>query len=268
MSKFLESARVNPKTFDLRKVDPSSHPGMKSKEDSLLATAENLKALAESQYRLYAEGKQALLIVLQGIDAAGKDGTIRKVFSVLNPQGTRVRSFKQPTEEEREHDFLWRIHRDTPRHGEIGIFNRSHYEDVLVVRVEDLVPKKVWKSRYTEINQFERLLTRSGTRVLKFFLYISPDEQKERFQERLELPEKQWKFSKADVEKRKQWDDYLDAFQDALVNCSTKDAPWYVIPANRKWYRNWLVSEITKRTLQDMDPQLPEPEAGLEDIVL
>ncbi|WFB35200.1 polyphosphate kinase 2 family protein [Kiritimatiellota bacterium B12222] len=264
----IKTCRVDPKTFDLKKVDPQDHPGMKDKASAALATAANLEAIANWQYRLYAENKQALLIVLQGIDAAGKDGTIRKVFSVLNPQGTRVRSFKQPTEEEREHDFLWRIHRNTPRHGEVGIFNRSHYEDVLVVRVHDLVPKKVWKSRYTQINQFEKLLSSSGTKVLKFFLYISPEEQKERFQERLDNPEKQWKFSTGDIEQRKYWDDYVDAFQDVLVNCSTPTAPWYVIPANRKWYRNWIISEITKKAFEEMNPQIPPPEPGLDQIVL
>lgn len=256
-------SRVNPDTFDLRTFNPRATLGAGKRGETEVRTEENLQAISDLQYRLYAENKQALLVVLQGIDAAGKDGTIRKVFSVLNPQGTRVRSFKVPTEEERSHDFLWRIHKNAPRHGEVGIFNRSHYEDVLVVRVKKLVPEAVWRARYEQINQFETLLHSSGTRVLKFFLYIDADEQKARFQSRLDDPEKQWKFSKSDIEERKSWDDYIDAFQDALTHCSTEKAPWYVVPGNRKWVRNWVVSEITRRTLEDMDPRIPAPEKGL-----
>lgn len=254
--------------FDLKTFDPSISPGVKSKAEAVKLTAENLEAIALLQQQLYAEGTQALLVVLQGIDAAGKDGTIRKVFSVLNPQGTRVKGFKVPSEVERKHDFLWRIHQHCPQHGEIGIFNRSHYEDVLVVRVHDYVPKKVWSKRYSTINQFERMLTQNGTRILKFFLYIDEDEQLERFQARLDEPNKRWKFSLGDLEKRKYWNDYIDAFGDAINKCSTKDAPWVVVPANRKWYRNWLVSEITRRTLEEMNPQFPDEEEGLEGLKL
>ena len=259
---------VDPKTFDLRNFNPASKMGAGSRQETEARTEENLQAISDLQYRLYAENRQALLVVLQGIDAAGKDGTIRKVFSVLNPQGTRVRSFKVPTALERSHDFLWRIHQHVPGHGEVGIFNRSHYEDVLVVRVKKLVPEAVWRARYEQINQFESLLASAGTRVLKFFLYIDADEQKARFQARLQDPEKQWKFSKSDLEERKSWDAYLEAFQDALVHCSTKEAPWYVVPGNRKWVRNWVVSEITRRTLEEMNPQIPPPEAGISELVI
>lgn len=261
-------ARVDPEKFNLRAFNPRSKMGAGKRSDTEAQTEKNLEAISDLQYRLYAENKQALLVVLQGIDAAGKDGTIRKVYSVLNPQGTRVRSFKVPTERERAHDYLWRIHKNVPHHGEIGIFNRSHYEDVLVVRVKELVPESVWRARYEQINQFEALLHSSGTRVLKFFLYIDADEQKSRFQARLDDPEKQWKFSKADIEERKDWDKYIDAFQDALVNCSTDIAPWHVIPGNRKWVRNWVVSEITRRTLEDMNPQIPPPQKGISNIKL
>jgi len=258
-----ELSRVSPADFDLRKLNPRSTMGAGKRADTEARTEENLRKISDLQYRLYAENKQALLVVLQGIDAAGKDGAIRKVFSVLNPQGTRVRSFKVPTERERSHDFLWRIHKNVPRHGEVGIFNRSHYEDVLVVRVKNLAPEPVWRARYEQINQFESLLHASGTRVLKFFLYIDADEQKARFQSRLDDPEKQWKFSKADLEERKNWDAYIEAFQDALTHCSTETAPWHVVPGNRKWVRNWVVSEITRKTLEDMNPQIPPAEKGI-----
>lgn len=260
--------RVDPARFQLSAIEPELTTGSESKKWAKEATKDNLEAVADLQYRLYAESKQSLLIVLQGIDAAGKDGTIRKVYSVLNPQGCRVAGFKQPSALERSHDFLWRIHLATPRKGEIGIFNRSHYEDVLVVRVKNIVPREVWEPRYEQINQFESLLHSSGTHVLKFFLYISKEEQKERFQARLDDPTKNWKFSSSDLKERARWDDYLEAFQDALVNCSTPNAPWYVIPANNKWYRNWLVSSITRTVLEDMNPQIPAPEAGLKDIRL
>jgi PPK2 family polyphosphate:nucleotide phosphotransferase len=260
------ACRVNPKTFQLRKVKADAHPGMDDKKVAEKATEANLKEIAHLQYKLYAEDKQALLVVLQGIDAAGKDGTIRKVFSILNPQGCHVHSFKAPTKEELAHDYLWRIHSAAPRHGEVGIFNRSHYEDVLIARVRSLVPEKTWRARYAQINQFENLLASSGTRVLKFFLYISKEEQEQRFRERLQNPEKQWKFNPEDLAEREHWDAYLDAFQEALVKCSTPQAPWYVIPANRKWYRNWIISEVTRRALEEMNPQIPPPAPGLDAI--
>ncbi|MCA9026008.1 MAG: polyphosphate kinase 2 family protein [Planctomycetaceae bacterium] len=206
---------------------------------------------------LWSDGKQKLLIVLQATDAGGKDGTIRKVFKGVNPQGVKVVSFKAPSTLERSHDYLWRVHQAVPPTGMIGVFNRSHYEDVLVVRVENLVPEDEWRQRYQQINEFERLLTETGTRILKFYLHISKDEQRRRFQERLDDPEKHFKFSLDDLQKRKHWDDYRDAFEEALMRCSTEWAPWYVIPADQKWYRNLAISEIIVKTLEEMNPQFP-----------
>jgi len=214
----------------------------------------------ELQPKLYAEGKQKLLIVLQAMDAGGKDGTTRKVFRGVNPQGVRVTSFKKPTEEELAHDFLWRIHKAVPAKGMIGVFNRSHYEDVLVVRVDGLLPKAVWSERYEIINQFERLLTESNTTILKFFLHISKKEQKERFQARLDDPTKHWKFSKDDLRKRDQWEQYQEAYEDALNRCTTKHAPWYVIPADQKWYRNLAIMRVIVSTLNRMNPKYPDGE--------
>ena len=209
------------------------------------------------QQVLWSEGKQKLLIVLQATDAGGKDSTIRKVFMGVNPQGVKVVGFKAPSTLERTHDYLWRVHKAVPPAGMIGVFNRSHYEDVLVVRVDNLVPKDVWSKRYQHINDFERLLTDTGTRILKFYLHISKEEQRERFQDRLDVPEKHYKFSMGDLEKRKQWAAYREAFEDALTRCSTEWAPWHVIPADQKWYRNLAISEIIVKTLEDMNPQFP-----------
>ncbi|MCA9078139.1 MAG: polyphosphate kinase 2 family protein [Planctomycetaceae bacterium] len=209
------------------------------------------------QQVLWSEGRQKLLIVLQATDAGGKDSTIRKVFMGVNPQGVKVVGFKAPSTLERSHDYLWRVHNEVPPAGMIGVFNRSHYEDVLVVRVENLVPEDVWSKRYQHINDFERLLTDTGTRILKFYLHISRDEQRERFQDRLDVPEKHYKFSLDDLEKRKKWDAYRAAFEEALTRCSTEWAPWHVIPADQKWYRNLAISEIIVKTLEDMNPQFP-----------
>ena len=198
-----------------------------------------------------------MLVVLQGIDAAGKDGTIKRVMNAFNPQGSPVTSFKVPTAEELAHDYLWRIHRAVPRKGEIGIFNRSHYEDVLVVRVHDIVPRAVWSKRYDQINDFERHLVATGTTVVKFFLAIDRDEQRERFQARYDDPSKRWKFSMGDLEERAHWDDYQAAFDEALTRTSTDEAPWYVIPANRKWFRNLAVSTILADTIADLRPRYP-----------
>ena len=217
-----------------------------------------LKKLSELSEKLYADNRYGLLIVLQGMDTAGKDGTVRKVMDGCSPLGTRVVPFKAPTEEELEHDFLWRIHREAPRRGEVVIFNRSHYEDVLVVRVANLAPKKVWKKRYEMINDFESLLTRNRTIVLKFFLHISRDEQKRRLQERLQDPAKNWKFQPGDLKVRTQWDDYQAAYEDALSKCNTEEAPWHRIPANNKWYRNWLIADILIRELKKLDLQFPK----------
>jgi PPK2 family polyphosphate:nucleotide phosphotransferase len=215
--------------------------------------------LQDLQEVLWAEDKHALLIVLQALDAGGKDGTIKHVFRGVNPQGCQVTSFKVPTKEELGHDFLWRIHKAVPGRGQIGIFNRSHYEDVLVVRVDDLVPEEVWRQRYERINQFEKLLAETGTTILKFYLHISREEQKERFEARLRDPGKNWKFSHGDVEKRQQWDDYMQAFEEALSRCSTPWAPWYVIPADHKWYRNLLISRIIVEALEKLDMHYPPP---------
>ncbi len=209
------------------------------------------------QQVLWSEGKQKLLIILQAIDAGGKDSTIRKVFMGVNPQGVKVVSFKAPGAEERAHDYLWRVHKEVPPAGIIGVFNRSHYEDVLVVRVDELAPEDVWRQRFQQINDFERMLSETGTRLLKFFLHISKDEQRMRFQDRLDDPEKHYKFSLDDLEKRQQWDAYRTAFEEALTRCSTAWAPWYVIPADQKWYRNLAISEIIVKTLEDMNPQFP-----------
>jgi PPK2 family polyphosphate:nucleotide phosphotransferase len=215
---------------------------------------------------LWAEGKHSLLIVLQAMDAGGKDGTIKHVMRGVNPQGCQVTSFKVPTEEELDHDFLWRIHKATPRRGYIGIFNRSHYEDVLVVRVHNLVPETVWRQRYEQINQFEKLLADTGTTILKFFLYISKEEQKERFEARLRDPAKNWKFSMGDVKERNLWDDYMAAFEEVLSRCSMPWAPWFVIPANRKWYRNLVVSQTIIEALEKLDMRYPPPLSGADKI--
>ncbi len=226
------------------------------------------RELIELQTCLYAENKQKLLIVFQAMDAGGKDGTIRRVFRGVNPQGVRVHSFKVPSKIELAHDYLWRIHKVVPAKGMIGVFNRSHYEDVLVVRVHDIVPESVWRPRYEQINQFEKLLTDTGTAVLKFFLHISPEEQLERFQDRLDEPSKNWKFSLEDLEKRKFWDDYMAAYEEALQQCTTPWAPWHVIPADQKWYRNLTITRTIVHTLKQMNPQYPEPEGDLSGIVI
>ncbi len=256
------------KKLRLARFRTDAAAGVSGRPDAEKCFRENLRALAELQYNLYAEEKQSLLIVLQGIDAAGKDGTIRRVFSTFNPQGCTVTPFKVPTPEERGHDFLWRVHRAAPRKGHIGIFNRSHYEDVLVVRVHDIVPKGTWSKRYGLINDFERLLAAGGTTIIKFLLVISREEQKKRFRKRLEDPRKNWKFSSDDVEKRKYWKDYLEAFEDAVERCSKPHAPWYCIPSDRKWYRNLVVSRIVRDTLEEMDPRIPESTEDLSGIVI
>lgn len=258
---------VSPGTkLKLADIDPESTPGCSDKQEGLTRFQKNIDRLSVLQYLLYAEGKRSMLAVLQGIDAGGKDGTISKVMTGLNPQGVTVTSFKAPAGIEKEHDYLWRVHQAVPRKGQIGIFNRSHYEDVLIVRVHNLVPKEVWSKRYDQINHFEEMLVESGTNIVKFFLYISKDEQKKRFEERLQDPEKNWKFSMGDLEERKFWDDYMRAFEIAMEKCSKSHAPWYIIPANRKWYRNLAVSEILRESLEEMEMQHPKPTADLSKI--
>jgi PPK2 family polyphosphate:nucleotide phosphotransferase len=202
------------------------------------------------------------------MDAGGKDGTIRHVMRGVNPQGVQVTSFKVPTPEELDHDFLWRIHQHTPPRGMIGIFNRSHYEDVLIVRVNELVPESVWAKRYDQINAFERLLANSGVTILKFFLHISKAEQKERFMDRLTQSEKQWKFSTGDLPVREKWDQYMAAYEDVITRCNTKYAPWHIVPANKKWYRNLVISSVIVETMEKLDMRYPESEPGLEQIVI
>ncbi len=254
--------RVGPgSTVHLGKIDTRSTdgaPGDKASTEEVLDDL--LKELQGLQERLYAEGARSLLVVLQAIDAGGKDGTIKHVFRGLNPASCRVVSFKVPSEEERSHDFLWRVHAKAPGMGEVVVFNRSHYEDVLVVRVHDLVPEDVWRPRYDFINDFEANLAAAGTRIVKVYLHISKEEQAERFQARLDDPSKQWKFRKGDLDERARWDDYMAAFEEAITRTSTDCAPWYVVPADRKWYRNWAVSRILVETLRDMDPQYPPAE--------
>ncbi len=249
----------------LDEIDPSrtpalSGPGAQERAAAEALHAENVAALQDLQIRLWAEGRRSVLVVLQGMDTAGKDGTIRHVFGPLNPQGVRVAGFKQPTPEELAHDYLWRIHRQTPGKGRIVVFNRSHYEDVLVVRVHGLVPEAVWRARYEQINRFEELLASSGATILKFFLHISKAEQKERLQARLDDPAKRWKFSAGDLDERKRWGEYHAAYEDAISRCSTEHAPWFVIPADRKWYRNWAVSSIVRGALERMAPEPPTPD--------
>jgi PPK2 family polyphosphate:nucleotide phosphotransferase len=218
------------------------------------------RELRDLQYRLYSENEKKLLIVLQAMDAGGKDGTIRRVTQGINPQGVRVTSFKGPSKRELAHDFLWRVHREVPASGMIGIFNRSHYEDVLIVRVDGLAPESVWGKRYEQINNFEKLLHETGTTILKFYLHISREEQRERFQDRIDEPEKNWKFSHQDLEKRKQWDDYMLAYEDALNECSTSWAPWYAIPSDQKWYRNLAITRIIHAKLTEIGPRYPDHE--------
>jgi PPK2 family polyphosphate:nucleotide phosphotransferase len=247
------------KPFRLAEVDPREKGGFEDKDEAKEHLERHLERLNHLQQRLYAGGEHALLIVLQGMDTGGKDGTIRHVMGAFDPQGVRVTSFKAPTEEELDHDFLWRVHRATPRRGMVGIFNRSHYEDVLVVRVKSLVPEEVWRPRYEQIVHFEELLAAGGVTVVKLFLHISPGEQAERLRERQRDPEKQWKFRPGDLEDRKLWGQYMAVYEEALTRCNTRGAPWYVVPADHKWYRNLVVSEILIATLEALDLQLPEP---------
>lgn len=256
------------KSVKLSDYDPGYTAGHTSKAETKAEIKRNGKRLQELQEVLWAEGKHALLIILQALDAGGKDGTIKHVMRGVNPQGCQVTSFKVPTEEELAHDYLWRVHKATPRRGYIGIFNRSHYEDVLVVRVHNLVPEAAWQQRYEQINQFEKLLVDTGTTILKFFLYISKDEQKERFEARLRDPRKNWKFSMGDVKERGYWDDYMRAYEDALSRCSTPWAPWYVIPADHKWVRNLAVSHVIIEALEKLDMRFPPPLADAGDIVI
>ncbi len=252
---------------DLSDYDPDDHGGYE-KEAAIAETDRLQEKLIALQEKLYAESKQSLLVVLQAMDTGGKDGTIKKVFEGVNPLGVRVASFKVPTPDELARDFLWRVHQQVPPKGFIGIFNRSHYEEVLVVRVNGLKPEAVWKRHYDHINQFERLLADSGTRILKFYLHISKDEQKERLQARLDDPEKRWKFSLGDLPVREKWTDYMQAYEELLERCNTEYAPWHIVPANRKWYRDLVVTRAIVETVEAMNPQFPQPEEGLDTVVI
>lgn len=265
-----KSYQVQPATaVDLNQWDPADRSvfdGDKKMGERVMK--ELNKRLESLQEVLYAQNKHKVLIVLQAMDTGGKDGTIRHVFDGVNPLGVKVASFKKPTPEELAHDYLWRIHKQTPGRGEIVIFNRSHYEDVLVVRVHNLVPQEVWSRRYDQINAFERQLAEEDTTILKFYLHISKDEQKKRLQSRLDEPEKRWKFAKGDLAERTFWPDYQKAYEAVLSRTSTPHAPWYIIPANHKWYRNLIISQILVDTLEGLDMRYPQAEEGLEGIVI
>ena len=243
---------------DLKDINEGGSGGFKDAAEVQPKLDQKLDRIAKLQERLYAEGKRALLIVLQGMDTSGKDGATKTVMREVNPQGVEVTSFKAPSKEELAHDFLWRIERRVPPRGIIGIFNRSHYEDVLVVRVHSLVPKSVWSGRYEIINAFEKRLSDEYVRVVKVFLHISKDEQKRRLEERLREKDKRWKFNPADLKEREAWKDYREAYEDALSKCSTPWAPWHIVPANKKWYRNLVIADIVAEALEEMDPQFPK----------
>ncbi len=250
------------KRVDLEKFDPGETHGH-SKDESEVELAQGLERLTDLQDRVWAEAKHAILVVLQGIDAAGKDGTLRHVMTAFNPQGCPVTAFKVPTSQELAHDYLWRVHARTPLKGEIAIFNRSHYEEVLIVRVHNLVPEERWRRHYDQINAWERMLTEEDTTIVKFFLAIDRGEQRERFQARLDDPTKRWKFRMGDLDERKLWDDYRAAFEEMLERTSTDIAPWYLIPANHKWFRNLAVADILADVIEDLDPRYPEPEEAI-----
>jgi PPK2 family polyphosphate:nucleotide phosphotransferase len=256
------------KSIKLSKIKTDETLEISSKKDSVVLLEKNVDRMQELQSKLYAQDKYSLLIIFQAMDAAGKDGTIKHVMSGLNPQGTQVFSFKQPSKEELDHGYLWRINKALPERGRIGIFNRSHYEEVLVVRVHDLVKyqkipdkfnnKKIWKQRYRQINDFEKYLYENGIIIIKFFLHVSKEEQKERFLKRIEDPTKNWKFSMGDIEERKYWDDYQKAYQEAISATSKKNAPWYVIPADKKWFMRLAVSEILVKEMKKLKPEFPK----------
>ncbi|MCM0082932.1 polyphosphate kinase 2 family protein [Geomonas sp. Red32] len=264
---YLKRFMVEPgKKVKLDKIDPSfkdRHQDHASAQGEIDGYTSRLREL---QYLLYAEGRHSLLIILQALDAGGKDGTINHVLGNMNPQGSRVCSFKAPTPKELAHDFLWRIHQEVPKAGEVVVFNRSQYEDVLAARVHQLVPKKIWQERYRQINDFEQLLAENGTRILKFYLHIGKEEQLRRFRQRLEDPARHWKISEADYREREHWEEYQDAYEDALSLCSTPHAPWFVIPADHKWFRNLAVSQIVVRTLESLKMSFPEPAVDLAEI--
>jgi PPK2 family polyphosphate:nucleotide phosphotransferase len=265
----MDRYRVTPGTqVNLGEWDPQEKGDFSDKDEGKAALAALNAELEALQELLYAEQKQKVLIILQAMDTGGKDGTIRHVFDGVDPQGVKVAAFKAPTPVELSHDYLWRIHQQTPARGEIVIFNRSHYEDVLIVRVHNLVPQAVWSRRYAHINDFERMLVDEGATILKFYLHISKAEQKARLQARLDDPTKRWKFAKGDLAERALWPAYQQAYEEMLSQTSTAWAPWYIVPANRKWYRNWVISHVIVGTLQGLNMQYPQPADGLEQVVI
>ena len=264
---YAERFRVKPGNHvKLKDIDASFKDKHESHEHALPEIEAYSQRLRELQYLMYAESKRSLLICLQGRDAAGKDGTINHVLAAMNPQGCTVTGFKVPTPEEAAHDFLWRYHRVAPARGQVAVFNRSHYEDVLVVRVHDLVPKNIWSQRYEQINDFEHMLRENGTHILKFYLHIDADEQLKRFKERIADPARHWKISEGDYAERAYWDDYTTAFEAVFSKCSTEHAPWFIIPANHKWFRNLAISKIVVETLEALGMQFPEPTVDIEAI--
>ncbi|HBZ69601.1 MAG TPA: polyphosphate kinase 2 [Deltaproteobacteria bacterium] len=250
----------------LSKVDPSYTGKHESHEKALPEIQKHVERMDKLQYLLYADGDQSLLVVLQALDAGGKDGVVRHLFSGMNPQGTISIGFKQPSKLEAAHGFLWRAHLGAPAKGQVVIFNRSHYEDVLVVRVHNMVPKSAWSRRYGLINDFEKMLSENGTRILKFYLHISPEEQLERFRLRLEDPARHWKISESDYSERELWPKYIEAYEEAMEKTSTKHAPWYVIPSNHKWFRDLAISQIITETMEDMNLKLPPTQVNLKEI--
>jgi PPK2 family polyphosphate:nucleotide phosphotransferase len=266
MKKYLVEPGAHIKLADW---DPNDKGEFKGHKQQALEETEKLnQKLGDLHELLYAEHKHKILVVLQAMDTGGKDGTIRHVFNGVDPQGARVANFKEPTAEELDHDYLWRVHKQVPAKGELVIFNRSHYEDVLIVRVHNLVPAEVWGRRFEQINAFEQMLTETGTTILKFYLHIDQEEQKQRLQARLDDPNKHWKFRRGDLQERKLWPEYRKAYEDVLNKTSTPAAPWYIVPANHKWYRNWVISSILVETLEGLQMKFPEPDENLEGIVI
>jgi len=254
---------------DLSKRDPGDRSCFKGKKkEGREALDDVVRRIQDQQVVLFAEHKHRILIVLQAMDTGGKDGTIKSIFKYIDPHGIRIANFKAPTSPELEHDYLWRIHSQVPGNGEIVIFNRSHYEDVLIVRVHDLVPRGIWKRRYDHINDFERILTDEGTTILKFFLHIDKKEQRKRLQTRLNRPDKNWKFSRNDLRERKLWSKYIRAYEQMLSRTSTEYAPWYIVPSNRKWYRNLVVGTVLAETLEELDMKYPPVVEDLENVVV
>lgn len=252
----------------LKQIAPDDKGPFKNAEDAIKETKLLCAELNKLQYLLYAEQRRALLVILQGMDTSGKDGAIRKVLGDLSPLGVQVKAFKAPHEEELAHDFLWRVHQAVPRKGYLGIFNRSHYEDVLVVRVHNLVSRQTWKDRYAQINQFEKILVKNGVIILKFFLHISKGEQKQRLHDRLHDPTRYWKFSLGDLEERRYWKHYRKAYEEALSRCGTAWAPWHVVPADHKWHRDYVVAKTMVETLRGLDMKFPPPTVDLAKVVI